>query len=201
MINRAHFHKNRLCGSMFSEKRRRWRHAPKNDVIPSLKMSESFGNFFREIMCSKLPIMLIFTKIGSVEVCFPKNVGDDVMHQKWRHTVIKNVGIVWKLFSRNYTIKMTNRANFHKNRLCGSMFSKNVGYDAMPPKRWRHTVVKDVGIVWKLFSPTYIVNMNNRGIFYINRICGSMFYKKSSYMTLCPQKWRHAVVKMSEPVW
>ena len=84
-----------------------------DDVITTSKMSESFWIFFCELVLSKWTIVPILTKIGSAEVYFLKNVGYDVIPQKWwRHNSVKNVGIDLNFLRWIFTAELKVWVNF-----------------------------------------------------------------------------------------
>ena len=94
MNNRANFYENRFGRSVFSEKRRIWRHTPKiDDVITPSKMSVSIWIFCGEFLPQNWRSGSIFSHIEWVEPCFPTTrhfvkFSPDCRHQKrrqWRH--------------------------------------------------------------------------------------------------------------------
>ena len=80
-------------------------------------------------------------------------------------------------------VKKNNRANFYENRFSRSMISEKRRIWRHVKNWWRHNSVKNVGIDLKFFLGIFIVKMNNRANFYVNRFSRNVFSKKTSDFT------------------
>ena len=117
----------------------------------------------------------------------------------WRHNSVKNVGIGLNFFCELFSSKWTIVEIFTWIGLVEVCFLKNVGYDVILKKWWRHYAVKNVGITLILLGQLFIAALNNCDDFWREKIrlehCFSALRHFVGFWPNCRQKkcrqWRH----------